>query len=90
MKISFGSTSMKTNFHNKNFRLNLAFKTKFKVTRKWLIPGLFRNASGKNLVCFVALTELFNTLRGSLFTNRTIPIFNDKNDFFEKSFNDFR
>ena len=28
---------MKTNFHNKNFGLSLAIKTRFKVTRKWPI-----------------------------------------------------
>ena len=35
MKISFVCIWMKTNFHNKNFELSLAFIMRFKATRKW-------------------------------------------------------
>ena len=37
MKISFVCIWMKTNFHNKNFALSLAFIMRFKATRKWSI-----------------------------------------------------
>ena len=38
IKISFVSISMKTNFHNKNFAVSLAFIMRFTATRKWPIP----------------------------------------------------
>ena len=37
MKISFVCILMKTNFHNKNFALSLAFIIRFKATRKWSV-----------------------------------------------------
>ena len=37
MKISFVCIRMKTNFHNKNFALSLAFIMSFTATRKWPI-----------------------------------------------------
>ena len=37
MKISFVCMWMKTNFHNTNFALSLAFIMRFTATRKWLI-----------------------------------------------------
>ena len=40
MKISFVCIGMKTNFHNKNFALSLAFVMRFKATQKWSIGGL--------------------------------------------------
>ena len=33
---------MKTNFHNKNFALSLAFILRFKATRMWPIMSLWR------------------------------------------------
>ena len=68
---------MKTNFHNKNFTLSLAFIMRFKATRKWpignaniiiglyaLFPVNFKNCSG-NLI--------FNkTLRSKLFYTRSM------------------
>ena len=39
MKISFVCIWMKTNFHNKNFALSLAFIMRFKATRKWSISS---------------------------------------------------
>ena len=40
MKISFVCMKMKTNFHNKNFALSLAFTVRFKASRKWPIKML--------------------------------------------------
>ena len=40
MKISFVYTRLKTDFHNKNFALSLAFIMRFKGTRKWPIDLL--------------------------------------------------
>ena len=37
LKISFHSYANKTNFHDKNFALSLAFITRFTATRKWPI-----------------------------------------------------
>ena len=35
---------MKTNFHNKNFALSLAFIVRFKVTRKWSIHPMVKTS----------------------------------------------
>ena len=36
---------MKTNFHNKNFALSLAFIMRFKATRKWRITLYYINTN---------------------------------------------
>ena len=49
---------MKTNYHNKNFALSLAFITRFNATRKWpihwVVPRLPSGivAYAFNLLCF--------------------------------------
>ena len=48
MKISFHSNANKTNFHDKNFALSLAFIMRLKATRKWSIVQLGREGRGQN------------------------------------------
>ena len=45
MKISFVCIWMKTNIHNKNFALNLAFIMRFKAARKWPISITYHPTS---------------------------------------------
>ena len=71
MKISFLCIWMKTNFHNKNFALSLAFIMRFKATRKWPIDAIMKMSYWWRFISLITLWQWGTILRSTHIPNQT-------------------